>query len=159
MINEQSCCFGNLILLFFCRSRCCRRLRCSSSLIEEIKHHLFFSPERQRRSRDLTFPCFCSFPRTTVSTGGHFFPKVLKFCRALINVSFLLFVSNCFVVCGVIIAQCIFNLLCRSHLSTTPRNYTVLRAFSLIQTIFCALRWGSANSLLVSLKLHALGLF
>ena len=42
-MNEQSCFFGNLILLLFCRSRC--RRRCSSSLIEEIKHHLFFLPK------------------------------------------------------------------------------------------------------------------
>ena len=143
-MNEQSCCFGNLILLLFCRSRC--RRRCSSSLIEEITHHLFFS----RKTEKVTwpdFPLLLQFPRTTVSTGGWFFPTVLTFCRALINVSFLLFVSNCFVVCGVIIAQCIFNLWCRSHPSTTPRNYTVLRAFSLTPAIFCALRWGSANSL------------
>ena len=143
-MNEQSCCFGNLILLLFCRSRC--RRRCSSSLIEEIKHHLFFS----RKTEKVTwpdFPLLLQFPRTTVSTGGWFFPTVLTFCRALINVSFLLFVSSCFVVCGVIIAQCIFNLWCRSHPSTTPRNYTVLRAFSLTPAIFCALRWGSANSL------------
>ena len=144
---------------FFCRSRCRRRRRCSSSLIEEIKHHLFFFSRKTEKVTWPDFPLLLQFPRTTVSTGGHFFPKLLKFCRALINVSFLLFVSNCFVVFGVIIAQCIFNLLCRSHPSTTPRNYTVLRAFSLIPAIFCALRWGSASSLPVSLKLHALGLF
>ena len=35
VMHVQSCCFANLNLLLFCRSRCRRRRRCLSSLIDE----------------------------------------------------------------------------------------------------------------------------
>ena len=36
VMHERSCCFANLNLLFFCRSRCRRRRRCLSSLLSHI---------------------------------------------------------------------------------------------------------------------------
>ena len=36
VMHVQSCCFANLNLLFFCRSRCRRRRRCLSSLMSHI---------------------------------------------------------------------------------------------------------------------------
>ena len=35
VMHVQSCCFANIKLLLFCRSRCLRRRRCFSSLIAE----------------------------------------------------------------------------------------------------------------------------
>ena len=36
VMHVRSCCFANLNLLFFCRSRCRRRRRCLSSLMSHI---------------------------------------------------------------------------------------------------------------------------
>ena len=57
-----------------------------SSLIEEIKYHSFFSPERQRGSRDLTFPAFAVCPDYRFNRRT-FFPKLLTFCLAFLNVA------------------------------------------------------------------------
>ena len=39
MIHVQSCCFANLNLLLFCRSRCRRCHRCLSSMIQQRCYH------------------------------------------------------------------------------------------------------------------------
>ena len=43
VIHAQSCCFANLNPLLFCRSRCRRRRRCLSSLIDKTERRISFS--------------------------------------------------------------------------------------------------------------------
>ena len=43
VMHVQSCCFANLNLLLFCRSRCRHRRRCLSSLIDKTERRISFS--------------------------------------------------------------------------------------------------------------------
>ena len=52
--DVQSCCFANLNLLPLCRSRCCRRRRCLSSLLANFP----LCSKSQKSSRKLTRPSF-----------------------------------------------------------------------------------------------------
>ena len=53
VMHVQSCCFVNLNLFFFCRSRCRRRRRCLSSIMFNLTYLLLFKPPR---SSQVTYP-------------------------------------------------------------------------------------------------------